>query len=700
MSSQEQDTAEPYIRRREKNLQYFKKFRPELYDYFHNIELDRIELSVTPGESDVDLLDSGRSVYRNHARAYSLDEVEKFLAENDPDKWMKTLPPPWEDHYSSARFSGRAVKGCFKHTTITSDNFTGYRRGKSFPSVVFLGCGLAYHIEALVMKADIVDAVVFEPDAQRFAVSLFTVDWERICSRFHRKGCNISFSIATSRSAENSRAVLGAKLTEIVPLYPHLTVYYNHLANVELFQIAKDLQRDIPLIGANWGGYDFELRGLNNIVHNLRSSDGRYIQPGVAEFGSRPVFIVGSGPSVDLRIEDIRKVRSKAVVISAGTGIRVLLSNGIKPDIHVELDADYSMVEMLGDLGQSALSGITLVAAIELNPRVPELFERTVYFFRKRSYVPAFFGVDKKSMDYCNPTCTNAALAVSYYLGLPNVYLFGTDYGYREAAQHHSEYSVYGTKADTEFARDFKERKGEAVTNRKTFDVKAVDGGVVKTRSDFYTAKRQVEEFINDSTHAKVPLTAYNCSDGAAIDGAEWTSREAFLSQFDVLDEVESVDVDSLLEGSLAPLPADHLDGLLAELSREIHTNARAYRDILRSARLSGRRDLIVLANQVRDCLNRVGPGSGRKSPLPVQMMGYQMLKGTIKHFLFIGLCHGLAYESDDKLVAFAKGWKKEFEAFLKALPGHFDAVILDSRPATEDPWVQTRLSDPEPDLR
>lgn len=695
MSESDQDAALEYLERKEKNLAYFRKYRPELHQYFSTLELSHCELVVTPGNPDVDLVDRGRSVYLHHARDYSYSEVDRFLGENPPDQRSFTLAPPWAGSYALPRFAMRLVREARDASPVTPETFHGYKRGDFFPSVVFLGCGLGYHIEKLSEQADIIDAVVFEPDAERFALSLFTVDWETISARFRKQGRSLSFCIAVNDSEENVRQVLGNKLGEMVPMYPYFTTYYNHLAHVELSRIAKDLEKDIPILAANWGSYDFEIRAFNNILHNLRSG-GRYLKPDPVAHSSRPLLVIGSGPSIDDRFEDIRKIRDKVAIVSAGTGLRGLIANGIRPDFHLELDADYAIHEILSDIDPEVLQSIPLLAAIDVNPLVTTLFDQTTFFFKRGSAIPGWLGVGEQALDNCSPTCTNAALSVGYALGFRNIYLFGTDYGYRDVSNHHSAYSVYGAEGETSFSRSFRaERKG-LNEDQRSFAVPGVDGGEVLTRTDYYTAKRSVERFIANCQTGETTLSVANCSDGAAIEGADWLSPTGFLEAVRGYDGSGPEEARQLLGHERHPLPSEGLNGNLDRLRQEIADTMEGCRKALGLTSDYSRRDLVVTANAVRDSLNRVGVFSGRRTDLTVQVMCWQLLKGSTYHFLQVGLCHGLACE-ESELPAYMQAWKTSFDRFLEQLPDHFDRVILQARPVESDPWLRARLTDEEP---
>lgn len=696
MSGTDEDVALPFIRRKQKNLAYFQKYRPEIFEYFASFEPRHCELTVTPGRDDVDVVDSGQSVYRHLAREYSESEVSDFLANNPPGKPIISMAPPYLQAREGARFASQYIREVLAFSKVTPSTFKGYFRGNVLPSVVFLGCGLAYHIDSLTARADVIDAVVFEPDPERFALTLFTVDWEEICSRFRGKGRSISFCIATNSSEENVRRVLGSKVAEIVPLYPYLNWYYNHLANVELYRIAKDLEKDIPVVGANWGNYDFELRGVRNVFHNLELG-GAHVKPFKLPESDTPVAVVGSGPSLDARVEALKASRDKLIVVSAGTGLRALLSHGIRPDFHVELDADYMIYEMLSDIDeQFGLHGITLLCTVSVNPLVPPLFESYRFYFSNEYYIPAFLGLNSDAIPGCTPTCTNAALALAFAYGFRNIFLFGTDYGYQDKSQHHSRFSVYGQESKTEFASSFRKDTAPETEARPKFETEGVNQTTVITQGDYFTAKRAVETYLSDRENQGLSFSVSNCSDGALIEGAEWMSEQEFSASLESASLNGRDELIAVLKDCSVEMPEYDTNQIFGAVSQEIADTAREFLSVLKNSRLSGRKDLIVICNQIRDYLNRVGPGSGRRSPVVVQLMGWQILKGTVQRFLQMGLCHGLAHEDED-LQPFLDHWATTFKAFLQELPEHFSSVMLADLEPHEDPWVTTRLMNAEP---
>ena len=693
VSENEQDIAVGFIQRKLKNLEYFKKYRPQIYNYFHDYEPASCELVITPGTGDVDLVDRGHSCYKGLAREYSYSEALNFVTENTQRRTKSSHQPPWFTRKLPRRFAKNFVTKSAEASTLTPDTFQGYEYDGVFPSIFFLGCGLGYHIEKVVERADVINAVVFEPDPDRFALSLFTVDWEEICKKFRRPGRSIEFSIAShSDDMEHLKRVMTSAVSGLIPLYPYFTLFYNHLVNVELFQLCQELEKDLPVLAVNWVDYDTLLFPYRNAYHNIQQSSVVFDPRGEDE-SPCPVVIVGSGPSLDERIEDLKKVRDKVIIVSAGTSLKALLGHGIRPDYHVELDASNLIPRLLLDVKQEyGLQNIVLVHCFTVNPLVPRLFEKTVPFLNAGTYIPALLNLWHLAALGAVATCTNAALALSYFAGARNIFLFGTDYGYASKSRTHSDRSFYGEISGS--ASEDNVSEGVKANRRTAFRTAGVNGTEVFTQADYYTAKKTVEHFIQDVARAEIVLNVHNCSDGAEIVGAEWLSSEEFVSVIDELGVMES-GVHDFFEVRCLPLPGLALQERYEAVAHEVQAMCVDLHAILSRASLMTRMDLMIAANEIRSCLHRVGSGSGRAADQPVQMMSWSMLHGTVQHFLQVGLCHGLAQDKGN-FSDFTRQWKAMFMEFLEQVPDHFEKVTCGETSVDEDLWVHSWVDDDE----
>lgn len=688
------DDGRIFMQRLQKNLEFFQKRRPGLYKLLSNMTLQRVELVVTPDQDDVDMVANGKSCYRGLAREYSVEEARKVLSENPESKRIRTFSPPWERSYERENFADRLLKNIIQASPVTPSTFKGYIRGNTFPSMVFLGCGLGYHIDALTREVPIINGIIIEREPEKFAVSLYTVDWEEICSRFSRKGFSLTFAIGKADEPEDIRRLVSQYMTKDVPFYPFFSTYYNHLADVELAKAVMENASDLAVIAANWSNYDNELMRLSNTAHNIRRG-GHFLPRPDSTSQSKPLVVVGSGPSLDKRIESLKKVRDQVVVVSAGTALRPLLAHGVKPDYHAELDPSYVIYQLLSDIGEDKLRDIPLLAANEVNPFVPTLFDKVFYYFKADNAQPALLGLSGRSFPSCNPTVTNAALSIGHSLGFSTIYLFGTDYGFDDVDKDHSSKSVFGDDTDSEIAEEFQKR----LKKRRVFKTPSVDGGTVFTRGDYYSAKRSVEEFIYQIRSTENPPQIFNCADGAIVEGTTWLQEKEFLEQFKESAPVVGYTAAQHFEGLAEPLSADLFDQALVDVHKELERTCALHTKTVKSARLKGRRDLCALVNGMREQVNHFRPLHGQTKVTGAQLMTFQLLKGTMQHFLYVGVCHGMACEDGADLERFMKHWEEGFLKFLATAPDHYAKVMLEKRPLEEDPWARRLKGDRDPEF-
>ncbi|MBK1885462.1 6-hydroxymethylpterin diphosphokinase MptE-like protein [Marinobacter sp. DY40_1A1] len=695
---QPQDDSKVFMQRLQKNLEFFKKRRPEIYRLLASMELQRVELVVTPGKDDVDMMANGKSCYHGLAREYSLEEVERVLSENPESKRIRTFSPPWVASYQKENFADQILRNIVEKSPVKPSNFKGYIRGNVFPSMVFLGCGLGYHIDALTKKASIINGIIIEREPEKFAVSLYTVDWEEICSRFSRKGFSLTFAVGKADQPEQIRRLVSQYMNRDVPFYPFFSTYYNHLADVDLAKAVMENAKDLAVVAANWSNYDNELMRLSNTAHNIRRG-GRYLPRPDSLVQSKPLVVVGSGPSLDKRVEILKKVRDQVVVVSAGTALRPLLAHGVKPDYHVELDPSYLIYQLLSDVGGDKIRDIPLLAVNEVNPFVPTLFDKVFYYFKADNTQPALLGLSHQSFANCNPTVTNAALSIGYSLGFRTIYLFGTDYGFEDADKDHSSKSVYGDDTDSAIAQEIQKRVQSVVNKRRVFKTPSVDGGTVLTRNDYYSAKRSVEELIYRLKTSGAPPEIFNCADGALIEGASWLQEHEFLDRFVECNTDTFFDALQTFESLSKSLDTSTFDTALVEVQKDLERESWHFTKMIKTARLKGRRDLCTLVNDFREQQSSVRPLRGKREVSGAQLMTHQLLKGSLQHFLYVGICHGMACEDGEDLERFMGVWEKGFLEFLATVPTHYARVMIEQRILEGDPWARRFIGDRDPEF-
>ncbi|MGM0953482.1 MAG: 6-hydroxymethylpterin diphosphokinase MptE-like protein [Pseudomonadota bacterium] len=698
LASRQPDTSEQFLQRMQKNLAYFQKHHPGVHKLLAALDLKNVELVVTPGRDDVDMVAFGKSCYRGLAREYSLDEAAGVLKDNPESKLIRTFAPPAADRYRKKNFVNKLLQEVVLSSPVMKRPFAGYIRGNFFPSMVFLGAGLGYHIDWLSRTTQIVNGIVIEREPEKFAVSLYTTDWSSICSRFAKRGRSLSFAIGKADSLQEIRALVSRSMTQDVPFYPFFSTYYNHLADVEIARGVLETAKDLSVVSANWIDYDNEMVRLKNSLHNF-SKDGQFIARAPDRELEKPVVVVGSGPSIDKRIDDLKAIRDKVTVISAGTGLRALLAADVIPDFQMELDPGNLVYRFHSETDRELLKKVTLLAVNEVNPKVPELFKEVIYFLKFDNALPHLLGCESKAFNGCHPTVTNAALSIGYSLGAKEVYLFGTDYGFESEDRDHADHSIYGKKSGAEITQKLRPGSGKKAAQKKVFETESVTGGTILTRFDYFVAKRSVEDLVFGLTSDGRSFSVYNCADGARIEGVEWLSSSQLLERFETIAVNEDkLALDRELLGTLLEeIPAGCLAYRMPAVARELARVSEFFERLVRSARLEGRKDLCLLVNEIRQYFAEIRPVGGKTVSREFVYV-HQLLSGSVKHFLFVGLCHGMACE-DSEIKVFLKKWRANFQAFWQEIPEHFKRVVLSDLPPDQDPWSNRTLFNADPEF-
>jgi hypothetical protein len=689
-SSVVQNKAFQFIQRRENNLRFFKQHYPDIYRQFVNFQQTRAEVTISNSEDEVDLSFDGRSLYQGKGKARAHQGVELFKSTFSQGTVLPSQPPPWPGDYKYPRLAHSAIDRIARLSPLTPKDYKGYPIPNFYPLVVFQGVGLGYQVEELVTTTEIENALILEPELEIFGASLLTVDWERICRKFQKTGRSLRFLIGVKHTEEHLWPALMRHLMYYTPIFPIMNLFLNERGDPVMETVSKRLNREAVASLTVWGHYDDEVRQLNNALHAFHLGI-KVIPPKQSVKSSIPVLIVGSGPSLDDRIDDIKEVRDEVIVVSAGTGLRVLIENDIYPDFHVELESDYLNYRVISSYDREKLKAVRIIAASQICPLIWELFGEKRLYFKHENPIGSLFATPETNIAGGAPTCTNAAIALCSQLGFNNIFLFGTDFGFLNHEQHHSKSSVYMESANKPIGTELKERSDKTFTKARTFRVPGVNETVVLTTQIYFTAKRAMEGLIEQTTDALSDSLFFNCADGAEIEGATWTSRESFIDKIVSTTggqgERQRV-LQKLFTQEAEAVSLNELDQKLALTERKLSTLAQKLESWLTNRRVRGKKDITRLCSEI----SRYMEGQLKNEDLGF----YYLIRGTVRHFLYVGFSHTLAMDDKDQIAIFLDKWKREFTGTMNKLPSHFASITGKNYILNEDPWVTQSLNVPD----
>lgn len=448
---------------------------------------------VQDGQGGFNLdLGDGALLYPDSAQAAAGRQVERYL--EAPRRLAVPQGAVFPDCHELNRHHGVMAERLAEFPLAAGRQpFAGF--------VVVMGLGLGFHLELLAETLAFKTLVVVEPHDEMIHHSLHVMDWEGLSGRLAARGCDIRF-VRGDDLLVSTLAVLRGRW------FPYLdgSYLYSHYESEAFSALISRLEtgRDLTM-GRGW--FEDQILMLRNNAANFRRS-GFHVQTWrLTPPRALPAFVVGAGPSLDFDLEDIRRLRDRVVLISASSALGILLENGLCPDIHCVLENVADSARLAADLAQRHdLSRIILYASSTADPRTAAYFRDVIYFFRKGLSSTPVYGQGADAADFSDPTSGNTCVHCAISLGFREIYLFGLDFGARDAEAHHSQQSFYFTYQDESEIADYTPYDFDA-------PVPGNFGGQVLSGWLLNWGRDSVAGAIQEAGNARV----INCSDGALI---------------------------------------------------------------------------------------------------------------------------------------------------------------------------------------
>ncbi|MCR4376897.1 MAG: DUF115 domain-containing protein [Rhodospirillales bacterium] len=482
----------------EQNLDFFKEINPVLAERLATHEA--LSTLVFDDDGEPDVVFQGMKLYDKGAKKYAAQQIEAFW------KSPGVIRLERESILVTDSEATKLLNGLIQFADDNAITFSEARTTRNAVHLVVFGAGLGQHLKPLLEDVCPRNLFLFEPNFEFLYQSLFTFDWNGVIRPIIEDGGHIHLL------TDSEPSIL---ITEVRRIYTEfgranidgLTVY-RHYENPTFSAVEKFLATQGDKLFSGLGFFEDEINMIANTYNNLKGGEEKvfYAHADLQDF---PIFIVGSGPSLDGSIDVIRANQEKAVIVSCGTALLPLLRAGIKPDFHAELERGKYQIEIPQGVAQEFdLSDIYLLGSTTLLPGVKQVFEKRIFYFRHfLSSFPAFSGELRNCLRYPSPTVGNTGSSFAQDIGFRLVYFFGMDLGFADPDAHHSANSVY------------RELGGKHNFGTVPWDqiVPGNFGGDVKSTYVMQWARDTLEVSISNSGLGRI---FYNCSDGVLIEGA------------------------------------------------------------------------------------------------------------------------------------------------------------------------------------
>lgn len=444
--------------------------------------------------------------------------------------------------------TNRFLNQILRRGTAEGLEFLRYPSASAGFHLVSFGLGLGYQIPVMLDQVDPVSVCIVEPNFDFLYHSLAVMDWEPVLDK--AKNGRHHVTVITSDNPGQIAKDVRAHLRYSCPIMVDWTRYVQAYPNPVIASAIAEFYRDAHLIGIGLGFFHDEMEMVRASYMNLRDPDYHVFRQDVHPLPT-PVFVVGSGPSLDDDIETIKEFQDRAVIISCGTAARVLLANGIRPDFQMLLENGAAPYRALKAVAEEFGFGDTvLIASNTVDPRVKGLFKKAVFYFRNALSSYALFSPgDVHTLDESGPTVTNTGLSAALGMGFREIYLFGVDLGTRNQGRHHSKDSLYRHDGDD------KDELAGAMTFDTVYD--QVDlanfGGLAHTEAIMLWTRDSLSRVI---ANYRPSAQVYNCSDGLLIENARPMSSASIRLKSTPEDKLR--DLDKAAARSLLPADEAH----------------------------------------------------------------------------------------------------------------------------------------------
>jgi hypothetical protein len=526
------------------NLAALKHYIPEVYDFYQTYKSSGNEL-IIGDNGQLNILNNGELVYES-AIEFAKSQVDSFCSDTAIKNYFSFDIDVQKD--SEINFEHERILK--KLTTIRrKDTFwdkpNNPWKDEKIDFVFMIGSGLGYQIEEIFKRKDVCNFFLYEPSPEVFYAMLHAIELKPLIEHcFSNAGM---FKLTIGFGPETALNNLHTALLDKGHFNIARMFIYKHYESETTDKMISLLKGIGHRLSQGFGFMEDEIIGLSHCLSNIKSGYPFLLksQHFTNTQPNRPILIAANGPSLDNKIKMIKAREDEFIIVSCGTSLRPLLANGITPDIHIEMERTSTTLPWIDSIPeQDKLKEIQIIALAPVctdvlvkfkSPKViNKLYDSAGYMVTE---------IDKRGLyespDKMNPTVTNCALTLLVSLGFENIYLIGTDLGFKSLDHHHSKDSMY-------YDED-KYKADEALAMfKKELTLEGNFGGTIYSTRIFEQSRGNIELLLEKNKS----VIAHNCSDGVAISGT-------IPLDFDLIptfttENKKSIYLDDLLEKSFS----------------------------------------------------------------------------------------------------------------------------------------------------
>ena len=487
--------------RYEKNIAFFKSKYPEIHEFIKS-GVCPYQINIT--ERFLDIINP--ATLEQSTMGMSLDDFAESLGGWSHGEWIDLVN---RDFYSNrdypihyeifTEFQEKLTKTLARSTEGDVERNKGMilwdedTQTIFSPPVIFLGIFHGLHIDYYITRSRISRVLLIEPEAERFEVSCYFVDYQYLYEKFGV----LFLAIGPDCEAEVIKNFMHFDFVS-PQVWTRMLPAYISQYNAGFINSVKVMQESASKI---FFPLDIELRGIENTMRNVKNQVP--VLHGKAKLSSQSrIAIVASGPSLDESLDWLSRNKAKVIIFAVHSAVRSLRQAGIKPDFQFSMET-LPEKQCASNYDLELYEDVPFVVYCRVDPswikdkRMPLMVSE-----REKGQAVSF----KISLKNTHPSTTNMAVSLACLFQPHELFFIGCDFGYKDLNKSHARGSWHN-----QYYMDEKIEK--QVNVDEIFDEVAnfSDSHVVSTHF-LVQARVSVEKSLR-----YYKGTAYNVSDGARI---------------------------------------------------------------------------------------------------------------------------------------------------------------------------------------
>ena len=372
--------------------------------------------------------------------------------------------------------------------------------------LIAFGTGNGKELQELIERYRPYHVVIALADWQDMATSFWSIDWQKLAREQQLAGK------LTIGCYEDGRTILNLLIAECLPGIDHTLIYLPPESACD--PRAKLLREQIDSVELShtltYLGYTTDEHNMVwNSWHSLAKNPRVYRKPHRPLTGG--MVVCGSGPSLDMNIENLRELSQSHLITACGSNFRTLKSHGIRVDLLALVErADVVYSDIKNVVEEYGAGDTRLVMSTTCHYQLQELFcDSMVYFRPALTPLALFSNSPSEVLSFEGPESINTGVALAASLGMSELILVGVDLGTRSLEKVRSQHAAGKSP------RDF------------NIEVTGNFGGTVYTSTFLRDARMGVEACLRTFSD----LVVLNASDGVAIEGTIPTQLSDYLKE-------------------------------------------------------------------------------------------------------------------------------------------------------------------------